>query len=54
MKIVVKKVHCPTCQKLVRGREQKMNNQLQVLCSACSRPLRLWTGTSWRPLHESD
>ncbi|MBI2851846.1 MAG: hypothetical protein HYX84_01905 [Chloroflexi bacterium] len=54
MKIVIRKLRCPTCQKLVRGHAQKMNSQLKVLCSACGNPLRLWTGTSWRILRESD
>ena len=51
MKICVKKVYCPSCQKLVNCREHKVDSQTQVSCSRCDRPLRLWTGTSWRHLN---
>ncbi len=53
MKLCVKKVYCPSCQKLVSCHEQKVDSQSQVLCSKCGRPLRLWNGVSWRYLPES-
>ena len=53
MKMCVKKVFCPNCQKLMACREQKVDGQSQVLCFKCGRQLRLWTGTSWRLVRES-
>jgi RNase P subunit RPR2 len=54
MKISAKKVFCPGCQKLVRYHEQKIDHQVQVLCSKCDRSLRIWNGVCWQVPIESD
>ncbi|MFH1087348.1 MAG: hypothetical protein V1737_02025 [Chloroflexota bacterium] len=48
MKVCVKKVHCPGCQKLVRCREQEDGRATQVICSLCGRLLWVWNGIRWR------
>jgi RNase P subunit RPR2 len=53
MKLVVKKIYCPNCQKLVNGQEQMVNGQVRVLCSRCERLLRFWDGVVWKHVRES-
>ncbi len=48
LKLLVKRVYCPVCHKLVRGREQKVETGEHVSCSRCGRLLWLWNGVTWR------
>lgn len=48
MKLSVKRLYCQYCQKLVRGIEQKANDNTMVTCSCCTKPLYLWDGVIWR------
>jgi transposase-like protein len=48
MKVLVKKIYCPSCQILVSAREQKLNGNTGFLCSRCNRLLRLWDGMVWK------
>jgi RNase P subunit RPR2 len=48
MKIAFKRVYCPACQKLVAGKEQKVNADLQILCGKCNRLLYSWNGLQWK------
>jgi len=48
MKLSVKRIYCQHCQKLVRGIEQKTNDNTQINCSRCARPLYSWDGIIWR------
>ncbi len=47
-----KKIYCGSCQRLVKGREQKANSNTRVLCSRCGRPLWVWDGIAWRYMKE--
>ena len=48
MKLSVKRIFCQNCQKLVRGIEQKANDNILMSCSRCAKPLYLWDGIIWR------
>ena len=53
MKLSVKRIYCPSCGKLVRGIEQKVNDNTLVTCSRCTTPLYLWDGIIWRQQREA-
>jgi hypothetical protein len=48
IKLVTKKTHCLNCKKLVKGLEQKSNNQLNLICPKCDRLLWTHDGNAWR------
>ena len=48
MKLVVKKTHCPVCNILVKGTEQKLKEGIDVVCSICNTVLWKWNGLAWR------
>jgi hypothetical protein len=51
MKLCTKRIYCPDCRRLVRGREETINsNTHRVLCGRCGRPLWFWNGITWRYL----
>ncbi len=53
MKICIKKVFCPVCQKLVRCREQMVGHQSQVSCLS-GHALRVWNRVRWRVLRPTE
>jgi RNase P subunit RPR2 len=48
MKILVKKVFCSACHRLVRGKEQKSNGNMDINCSICGKLIRVWNKLNWR------
>jgi len=48
MKLCVKRIYCPGCQRLVRGREELVNSRIHISCGRCRRTIWLWDDTSWR------
>jgi len=48
MKAVNKKIHCNSCQKLVKGLEQDVNGNRRVVCPRCERVLWVWNGLTWK------
>ena len=52
MKIVVKKVHCPKCERLVSVREQAGSEITQLFCTRCGQLLWQWDGIKWRQVRK--
>jgi hypothetical protein len=52
MKIVVKKIHCPKCERLVSVREQVGNGVTQLFCMRCGQLLWQWDGIKWRQVRQ--
>ncbi len=53
MKIAVKKVRCPKCERLVRVREQTHDGSIHLSCIHCGQLIWIWDGNKWlqnRPL----
>ena len=48
IKLVVKKIYCRSCKRLVRGKERKTNNQLELVCPRCNRILWTHNDLVWR------
>jgi len=49
MKLCVKKIYCPDCRRLVRGREETITgNTRRVFCARCGKALWLWDGITWK------
>lgn len=48
MKLCVKKVYCPTCQRLVKCHEEYDSGKLRVLCFKCGNPVWLKEGGAWK------
>jgi hypothetical protein len=48
MKLCVKKIYCPDCRKLVKGREEKRNGGIHLSCPRCKRLIWIHDGLSWR------
>jgi len=54
MRLCIKKIYCDSCQKLVRGREQRVDSHTHILCSKCSRLLWVREGVTWRYMRGGD
>ncbi len=54
MKIIVKRIYCSKCQRLVRGREDKTGNASCIVCVRCGKVLRVADGVAWRSVREAD
>lgn len=54
MKLLIKRIYCPKCQRLVRGREQREGrfDRTHILCSRCGKLLYIWNGITWRFVRE--
>ena len=52
MKMCIKRVFCPVCQKMARCHEQKVEHNVQVVCTK-GHSLRMWNGVRWRVLTET-
>jgi transcription elongation factor Elf1 len=48
MKQCVKRVYCPTCQKLVKCQEKTDGGKLQIVCSRCGNPVQSQESGKWR------
>jgi len=47
MKLVVKKIYCSVCMRLVRGQQEKNGSQLRLICPRCKRLLWSYDGHFW-------
>jgi endogenous inhibitor of DNA gyrase (YacG/DUF329 family) len=45
--LVVHKVHCPRCRRLVSAVQHKYGNRLSLACPRCGRPLWLHESGCW-------
>ena len=52
MRLSISKTYCPTCRKLVKGKEQKLKNITRVLCPKCGGVIWILDGVSWRYVRE--
>ncbi len=48
MKLVVHKVYCPRCARLVKGRLQEGNGELRLACPRCNLVIWQHVGQVWR------
>lgn len=48
MKLIVKKIYCPTCQKLVMPVEEKTANGAKVNCPKCKNTIWTKEVSDWR------
>jgi hypothetical protein len=49
MKLCVKRIYCPDCRRLARGREETVDGKThRILCGRCGRPIWLWDGLTWK------
>ena len=48
MKISVKKIYCPTCQKLVKAKEDPANSSLRITCPRCKNTIWIRENLKWR------
>jgi len=48
MKILAKKVYCLNDKRLVRGKEEHSNGNINIVCSVCGKLLRIWNGMAWK------
>jgi len=54
MELCIKKIYCPTCQRLIKPKEQRNNDDsITILCHLCHGPIRTWDGTRWRLKREA-
>ena len=54
MRLCIKKIYCNSCKKLVMGREKRVDSHTHILCSKCSRLLRVPEGGTWRYMSGGD
>ncbi len=54
MKVCVKKIQCPNCQRRIKCHEQKTNGLVNIVCPACGKAIYAWNGISWKPLVTHD
>ena len=52
MKLAVKRTYCSNCRRLVRGQEQKLNQNLRILCPKCGGVVWVRDGLFWRYVRE--
>ena len=52
MKIAVKKLRCPKCERLVRVREQASDGSIHIICVRCGQLVWTWDGIKWRQIRE--
>ncbi len=52
MKMLIKRVYCPFCRKLVRAREEASGHNTLVICTQCGRQLYDWNGIRFKPSTE--
>ena len=48
MKLCVKKIYCPGCQRLVRCHEQPANGKINIVCSRCGNVIWIKDAVTWR------
>jgi RNase P subunit RPR2 len=49
VKLCVKRIYCPGCQRLVKCREQPVNDAVNIVCSRCGNPIWIIKGgITWR------
>ena len=48
MKLCSKKVYCPQCQRLVKGREQLTNADVSIVCPRCGLAIWIRDNFNWR------
>ena len=54
MKIAVKKIRCPTCQKLVMCREEKVNDTIRITCAECKNTIWVKENLSWHHIKSAE
>lgn len=47
MKIAIRKIRCPNCERLVNTREQANDDTIQLYCVRCNELIRAWDGIKW-------
>jgi RNase P subunit RPR2 len=52
MKMLIKRVYCPFCRKLVRAREEASGHNTLIMCTQCGRQLYDWNGIRFKPSTE--
>jgi transcription elongation factor Elf1 len=50
MKLLIRKLYCPYCLRLVHGKEQTKENHTIILCGRCGHTIRSWEGDVWKPV----
>jgi hypothetical protein len=53
MKLLVKRLYCANCQKLVRGKEQKTGATLSIVCGKCQKPICINGDSGWKHIKYS-
>ena len=56
MKLCPKRVHCPACGRLVKGREHRVEgeaNRIEIMCSRCGKLLHVGNGVTWKYLRDA-
>lgn len=48
MKLAIKKIYCPTCQKLVSAREDNTPNGVKITCLKCKNAIWVKENMAWR------
>ncbi len=52
MKLAVKKTYRSNCRRLIKGQEQKLNQNIRILCPKCGWVVWVQDGLSWRYVRE--
>ncbi len=52
LKTAPKKVLCSSCQKLVKGQEQKNESGVRIVCPQCKKPIYVKEGFNWKYIKE--
>ena len=53
MRLCVKKVYCPYCQRLVGCRAEKNDKKVRILCGREGHLLYIWNGVTWERVGEA-
>jgi hypothetical protein len=48
LNILAKKIYCTHDKRLVRGKEEKSNGNININCSICGKLLRVWNRINWK------